>query len=323
MHILIVNRATIPVFTYGGTERVIWDLGRALVRAGHRVSYLVPPNSRCHFADVLPLRDDLPWEQQIPEHIDIVHFQFHPGRELDRPYLMTEHGNSPSGVALPRNTVFVSANHAQRHASATYVHNGLDWANYGAVDWRRRRDHFHFLAKATWKVKNVQGAIDVTHDADVPLAVLGGHRLNIKRGFRFTWQRHVSFHGMVGGVQKFDLLNASRGLIFPVLWHEPFGLAIIESMYFGAPVFATPYGAIPEIVTPECGVLSASRVTLAAAITDRQFDPHACHARALLFNADVMARDYLRIYKEICAGTILHSEAPVLEGTFKDLPWAK
>ena len=107
---------------------------------------------------------------------------------------------------------------------------------------------------------------------------------------------------MVGGAQKINLLNASRGLIFPVSWHKPFGLAIIESMYFGAPVFATPYGALPEIVTPVCGVLSASRATLAGAITDSQFDPQACHARALDFNADKMAADYLLIYKKICRG---------------------
>ena len=34
MHILFVNRASIPVFAYGGTERVIWDLGQALVDMG-------------------------------------------------------------------------------------------------------------------------------------------------------------------------------------------------------------------------------------------------------------------------------------------------
>lgn len=33
-HIVIVNHAPVPVFAYGGTERVIWDLARALVEAG-------------------------------------------------------------------------------------------------------------------------------------------------------------------------------------------------------------------------------------------------------------------------------------------------
>jgi len=323
MHILIINRSPIPVFAYGGTERVIWDLGRALVRAGHRVTYLVPPGSHCDFAPVLPLREDLSWEQQIPDGVDVVHFQFNPGIAVNVPHLMTQHGNSQENIPLPLNTVFVSRNHAQRHGSAAFVYNGLDWASYGDVDWQQARHYFHFLGKAAWRVKNVQGAIDVTHDANVPLAVLGGDRLNLKRGFRYTWSRRVSFHGMVGGTEKFRLLNASRGLVFPVLWHEPFGLAVIESMYFGAPVFATPYGALPEIVTPECGVLSASRSTLADGVASGKFDPHACHARALTFNADAMAADYLTVYRKVCSGETLHTTAPVLQGEIKHLPWTR
>ena len=41
MHILIVNNTSIPVQKYGGTERVIWWLGKQLVKMGHQVSYLV------------------------------------------------------------------------------------------------------------------------------------------------------------------------------------------------------------------------------------------------------------------------------------------
>ena len=42
MHVLLVNTTPIPVYAYGGTERVIWDLGKSLVKLGHKVSYLVP-----------------------------------------------------------------------------------------------------------------------------------------------------------------------------------------------------------------------------------------------------------------------------------------
>lgn len=321
MHILIVNRSPIPVFAYGGTERVIWDLGHALVKTGHRVSYLVPEGSHCDFAPVLPLREDVSWEAQVPTDVDVVHFQFNPGVEIKLPHLVTQHGNSSESVPLPRNTVFVSRDHAHRHGSDVFVLNGLDWAAYGNVDWQRPRNYFHFLGKAAWRVKNVRGAIDVARDAHVPLAVLGGDRLNLKRGFRFTWTRNVAFHGMVGGTEKLNLLNGSRGLIFPVLWHEPFGLAVIESLYFGAPVFSTPYGALPEIVTPECGVLSASRSELAEAVASINFDPYACHARALTFNADTMAQGYLAIYERVRNGEMLNTNSPVLQGEVKHLPW--
>lgn len=309
------------MFTYGGTERVIWDLGKALTQAGHRVSYLVPVGSHCDFAKVLPLREDLTWEQQIPDDVDLVHFQFNPGVELKMPYLMTQHGNNEDNLPLPRNTVFVSKDHAQRHGSNAFVYNGLDWSNYGAVDWLRPRSYFHFLGKAAWRVKNVQGAIDTAYEARTSLAVLGGNRFNFKSGLRLTLSRHVSFHGMVGGAKKLNMLNGSRGLVFPVLWHEPFGLAVIESMYFGAPVFATPYGALPEIVNSECGLLSASRATLAEGLKSNTFDPYACHERALNFNANSMATHYLSLYREVCSGRVLHAAPPALRGRVKDLPW--
>ena len=78
MHILLINNSPIPVFGYGGTERVIWDLGKTLVQLGHRVSYLVPDGSSCDFGHVLPIRPDAPWEGQIPADVDIAHFQFNP-----------------------------------------------------------------------------------------------------------------------------------------------------------------------------------------------------------------------------------------------------
>ena len=36
MHVLLVNTTPIPVYAYGGTERVIWDLGKSLVKQGHK-----------------------------------------------------------------------------------------------------------------------------------------------------------------------------------------------------------------------------------------------------------------------------------------------
>ena len=127
----------IPVFAYGGTERVIWDLGRALVAHGHQVTYLVLPGSSCDFASVLHLDDKLDLRMQIPADVDLVHFHFKPDfgldTDFDRPYVCTEHGNSEHlPPELPLNSVFVSQNHAERHGSHQYVYNGLDWNAYGA-----------------------------------------------------------------------------------------------------------------------------------------------------------------------------------------------
>ena len=324
MHVLLINNSPIPVYGYGGTERVIWDLGKTLARLGHQVSYLVPAGSHCDFGRVLPIDTARPWAEQIPDDVDIAHFQFNPHVELDRPYLVTEHGNARKPKPLPRNTVFLSRNHASRYGSAEYVYNGLDWEAYGPVDFERPRSRYHFLGKAAWSVKNVRGAIKVAKLAGVELDVLGGDRFQFKRGFRFTFSRQIHFHGMVGGEQKNSLLNGSRGLIFPVRWHEPFGLAIIESLYFGCPVFSTPYGALPELIGPEYGALASTAQELADAIRSRVFDARACHAYAKQrFHARAMAEAYVRVYERILDGEQLHQQAPLMQGQARKLPWVQ
>ncbi|MCB6745861.1 glycosyltransferase, partial [Anaerostipes hadrus] len=86
---------------------------------------------------------------------------------------------------------------------------------------------------------NVRGAIRVARRAGRPLEVLGGYRLNLKMGFRLTLDPNARFHGMVDDAGKAAILGRAAGLLFPVRWHEPFGIAVIEAMYFGLPVFAT------------------------------------------------------------------------------------
>lgn len=325
MHILIVNGTPIPAVQYGGTERVIWDLGKALVAKGHRVSYLVPSPSTCPFGEVLPLREDLSWNSQIPSNVDLVHFQFHPKQHIEKPYLMTEHGNAQKRKPLPLNTVFVSTNHAQRYGSTHCVRNGLNWSAYGPVNFEQPRQRFHFLGKGSWSVKNLRGAIEVAKQARVELDVLGGHRFQLKRGLRFTFSRQIHFHGMVGGETKNRLLNGSRGMVFPVRWHEPFGLAIIESLYFGCPIFATPYGAIPEIVGDLCGELSNSASALAESLaTAHRFNPHDCHQHAVThFSAERMLHDYLQYYERILDGETLHQVPPQIIDPTRDLPWKR
>ena len=326
MNILLVNMAPIPVFAYGGTERVIWDLGKGLVELGHQVTYLVPEGSSCPFARVIPIKPDQNWSVQIPREIDLAHFHFDPQENIDCAWLMTEHTNNLQNPPLPLNTVFVSANHAARYSSKVFVHNGLDWSNYPAPSLQKQdKGHrFHFLGKAAWRVKNVKGAIDVALRAGAELDVLGGTRLNIKGGFRWTWSPRIHFDGMVGGSVKFDLLNRSQGLIFPVRWHEPFGLAVIESLFFGAPVYATPYGALPELVPAHVGVLAPDGLTLVDAIKRGGFDPRACHEHALKHFGHIhMAQQYLQVYEQIMDGENLHQNAPQRQGPFKQLTWTR
>jgi glycosyltransferase involved in cell wall biosynthesis len=313
MHITLVHEGVLPASHYGGTERVVWYLGKELVKMGHRVSFLANKGSLCNWAPMHMIDPSRPIYQQIPPNTDIVHASTLLELPTDIAAVYTVHGNPGQAKLLPNNAVFVSKNHAKRYDSESYVHNGLDWADYGEPDFEQPRTYFHFLGKAAWRVKNVQGAIDlITATPREKLYVLGGHRLNLSMGFRFTLSPRVRFFGMVSGAQKLQLLRQSKGLIFPVLWHEPFGLAIIESLYFGAPVFGLPNGSLPELVPQTVGLLSNQSDKLLEAILNADvYNKEHCHQYAAShFSSKRMAERYLEKYQSVLDGKFLNKNAP-------------
>ena len=320
MHVLLKINSVLPVSLYGGTERVVWSLARALSAMGHRVSLAALPGSSCPFAEVIELDPRQALDSQLPSSVDIVHF--HSGlEETARPYVVTQHGNSLD--TRDRNSVYVSRQHAVNHGAECFVHNGLDWDDYPEPCLDRERRGFHFLGKAAWRVKNVRGAISATRRAREKLQVLGGTRLNFTMGFRFTPDRHVTFHGMADDRKKAEVMMHSKGLLFPVTWHEPFGLAITESLFYGCPVFATPYGSLPELVGADFGFLSDSEQELAAALaTAGEFSARRCHEYARdCFGADVMARAYVAVYEKAIAGESLNPPGGEPVASFRNLPY--
>lgn len=313
MNILIVNPSKIPALLYGGTERVIWYLAKELTKMGHKVKFLVAEGSYCDFADVIPLQKNKSFNSQIPDDTDIVHFNFPIHEEISKPYIVTIHGNSNPGQVFDVNTVFVSRNHAQRHNSESYIYNGLDWNDYGKPDFSVKRNYFHFLGNAAWRVKNVKGAIKIAEKAGAKLVVMGGKRINFKMGFRLTLSPRVRFYGMVGGEKKNNIIKVSAGLIFPVLWDEPFGLAITESMYFGCPVFGTPRGSLPELVNDKLGFLSNDYNQIAEAVknADSYNTKFISEYARENFNSKIMAEKYLEKYLLILNGKKLNNHNPI------------
>lgn len=312
MHVLIAHNAIIPALEYGGTERMIWWLGKELVKAGHKVSFLVAEGAVCPFAEVLIYNPSVALSLQVPAYIDVAYLSVRPPNDFPKPYVFTIHGNPRSDEVLDLNSVFVSKNHAERHNSEAFVYNGIDFEDYPKPSYSHERRHTHFWRNASWKVKNVKGAIQIAKKAQQQLVVMGGHRINFKMGFRFTPDRHVRFYGMVGGKIKLDLIHRSKALLFPVLWHEPFGIAIIESLYMGCCVLATPYGSLPELIIPEVGFLSDNANDLAEQPKNtEQFDPKICHEYVKdSFSAKQMMQKYLEYYEVVLSGKTINSIAP-------------
>lgn len=302
LKIALVHDAVLPVTDYGGTERVIGWLLKGLNELGVELVLVAKPGSRSDFAEVVEHSGPFPPENLPP--CDLIHFFNTPKQELAKPYLVSIHGNGKPGEVFLPNTSFISRNHAERHAADAFVYNGLDPSDYRFE--KNKSDYLLFLAKASWKVKNVQGAIRIARKSGTPLRIVGGSRWWLPH-----W-RGIHWEGMLGGPRKQELLAHSRGLLFPVLWHEPFGLAVVEAMLSGTPVLASRWGSLPELVGEEAGALCDSEEEFVSSVGRLgEFSAERCRDWALSkFHYRLMAKGYFALYEKILRGEKINRLIP-------------
>lgn len=320
MRILIVTDLIIPCLEYGGIERMVWWLGKELVKLGHTVSFLAAKDSTCHFAKIKTFDPSINLDDQIPDDIDVVHIHLPLNEEITKkPYLFTAHAITEKGDTFDKNYVFVSKEHARLNGSTTYVYHGIDPDDYGTPLLTNKRDYFHFLGRAAKRFKNVKGAIKITKLANEKLEVIGGDRWQLKMGPRFTLDQHVRFRGILGGAEKNKAINGSKGLIHPVRCYESFGIALIESLYFGCPVFGTTYGALKELIIPEVGALSNSATELSELIKQSEdYKRKDCYEYVCdNFLSEHMAENYVKLYGKVVNGETLNKEKPVSISSIK------
>jgi glycosyltransferase involved in cell wall biosynthesis len=118
-------------------------------------------------------------------------------------------------------------------------------------------------------------------------------------------QPHVEFIGEIGEHQKSEFLGNAAGLLFPIAWREPFGLAMIEAMACGTPVIAMRNGSVPEVVDHGVTgfVVDSEDEAVSAARQLRSLDRSRVHrVFETRFTAHRMAEDYLAAYRRVIEG---------------------
>ena len=317
MKILIYHPVRLPVVQYGGTERALLWLAKTLKSLGHQVSVFAAPGSS--MPDGIGCITDPEVPIKKAADFDVIHgftkFDTRLEEAAQGKVLFTIQGNGQKGEKFHRNTVFVSRNHAERHGAKEFVYNGLDPDELAFCEGPRP-DRFLFLSKTSWRVKNLKGAIRYASQFDQNLWISGGEgpyslklKTQLKRLFGADWK----WVGSVDQMQKAKFLIEGKAMLFPLLWNEPFGIVMTESLVSGTPVLAHPYGSVPEVLefAPQC--LMRSEEDWKAALTGEIALPKAKDCRDWVvsrFDQVTMTKKYLELYEKVASGKLLHAEEP-------------
>jgi glycosyltransferase involved in cell wall biosynthesis len=326
MKILIYHPVQLPVLQYGGTERVVMWLAQTLNHLGHQITVFAAPGSSMPVG-IECLTNEVELLRRAPE-FDVLHGFSKPSVEMYAAFkekvLVTIQGNGQMGEKFHRNTVFVSRNHAERHGATEFVYNGLD-PDELLYSERPRPNRFLFISKTSWKVKNLKGAARYARQFKQNLWIAGGDRPYSIRAM--TAVQKVLGHdwnwlGSVNQEQKAKFLIEGKAFLFPLLWNEPFGIVMTESLVSGTPVFAHPYGSVPEVLefAPQC--LMRSDDDWKRAMTGKIQAPSAKECRDWVlahFDQVAMAKKYLGLYERVANGQVLHAIEPETKVTAEQI----
>jgi glycosyltransferase involved in cell wall biosynthesis len=323
----------VPPKRYGGTERVVSWLTEELVRRGHDVTLFASGDSHTA-AELVPVvaRADRPGGDPgsfaarilqlgmvmrraqrfdvIHSHLDVFGFAALDGL----PVISTMHGRLDVGLYGPILQTFarhpvVSISDAQRipvpdACWAGTVHHGLPIEEYPYTP--EPADYFAFVGRMSPE-KRPHVAIEIARRAGVRL-LLAAKVDRVDREYFDEMVRPrlrepgIEYVGELGEADKVELLRRARGLLFPILWPEPFGLVMIEALACGTPVIARRCGSIPEVVAHgEVGFVCDDDAELLRAVelVDR-LDRARCREHvARYFDVTRMARDYEQLFRRV------------------------
>lgn len=254
-----------------------------------------------------------------PSRFDVVHFHldhyhYSLARRCPAAVLTTRHGRLDLPDALPLSREFaehplVSISDAQRRPLPDLnwlgtVHHGLPPGLL--APGKTSLGYLVFLGRISPE-KGVERAIAIAKAVGRPLKIAAkiepadlDYLENVVRPL--LDDPLVEFVGEVDERGKERLLQGADGLLFPIDWPEPFGLVMIEALACGCPVLAWRGGSVAEVVEPGVTGFIVDSLEEAAAAARRLPDLDRRQCRAAFerrFQSDRMARDYVRLYRQL------------------------
>jgi glycosyltransferase involved in cell wall biosynthesis len=319
----------VPPQHYGGIERIVHLLACELAGRGHQVTVFARRGSQlpCRLVpypgDAIRNAGRIALEVRRA-HFDLIH-SF--GRlaylttllPLSIPKLMSyQRRITPRsvvwGARLARGSLHFTA--CSRHMVAP-VRGLAEWhVIYNAVPLERYsfRDTVPADAPLVFlgRVEHIKGAhlaVEVARRTGRKLVIAGNVPADHAAYFDAQIQpyldgRRISYAGPVDDAQKNALLGGAAALLMPILWDEPFGIVMAESLACGTPVIGLRRASVPEVVEHGVtGFVCDDVEGLAQAVghlseIDRRTCRRVMEAR---FSGPAMVNDYLSLYHSVLA----------------------
>src|SRR5258708_4065266 len=298
----------VPPKLYGGTERIVAYLADELASMGHDVTLFASGDSltKARLEAVWPraLRLDASMRDYLAPHLimlqtiaeraeefDIIHshvdYLGYPiFQRVDVPFVTTLHGRLDLPELSPLYDVFdevpvVSISDSQReplpHANyvATVLHGlpeRLLLPSFG------KDGYLAFIGRISPE-KAPDAAIRIAAQAGMKLKIAAKVDAVDREYFTANIEPllkgpHVEYIGEISDAEKGAFLGNAAGLVFPIAWREPFGLAMIQANACGPPVIAFRRGSVPEVIDDGITRFIVDDEAQAVAPAQRLHSPH-------------------------------------------------
>jgi glycosyltransferase involved in cell wall biosynthesis len=206
------------------------------------------------------------------------------------------------------------------------VHHGLPMNKFQPIP-KERGEHFVWLGRIV-SDKGVHLAVEAAKRAGVPLVLAGTIDRYAEDSVKYYQEmvepqldgEQIKYIGPVDMQQKIDLLSGARGFLNPIVWEEPFGMVMIESMARGCPVISFARGAASEIIVHrKTGFLVRDVDEMVEFIPHiDEIDREVTHTHVERhFSAQVMAEKYVKLYKKVIRMSKEASKQPLPEMTLR------
>jgi glycosyltransferase involved in cell wall biosynthesis len=327
---------SVPPQKYGGTELIVSLLTEELVRRGHEITLYAPGDSKTsaklksYYPRALGFGSDTPemhlaaasFAIQDAEEFDVIHnhagiWGLKAAQKMKTPLLTTLHNDlmlrgSKEFEEFKETGHFaaISKNQKERLSGLNFagvVYNAIEVDKYPFLE--KKGDYLLFFGNLIHE-KGVDIALRAAQDLKLKLIMSG--KVNPGEQKEFFEKniapkidgKEVVLYDLVDPKTKEDLLAKAKCLFFPVIWNEPFGLAMLEAMACGTPVVALRHGSVPEVINDGVTgyVVDTYPELLEAVKKVENISPQACRQHVIEnFSVAKMADGYESLYKKILA----------------------